>query len=75
MFLQQPYYLSNKKSTLNTTLGFRQEISHPCGLQKPYSLSNTWPKVSTHVFALKGRSILAQGNALGTTDNIGIAAL
>ena len=27
------------------------------------------------VFALKGRSILAQGNALGTTDNIDIAAL
>ena len=29
----------------------------------------------TQVFALKGRSILAQGNALGTTDNIDIAAL
>ena len=28
-----------------------------------------------HVFVLKGRSILAQGNALGTTDNIDIAAL
>ena len=32
------------------------------------------PNVS-HVFALKGRSILAQGNALGTTDNIDLAAL
>ena len=39
--------------------------------QSPFLGAN----VSTQVFALKGRSILAQGNALGTMHDIEIAAL